>query len=99
RGTTQLRAEIDPEACYLVAVAPLRGEGQRFALGAELPHALREAQNSQPGHGTSLQFCSQGAEQVNLETQAIGSSLAWILGVWRLGSGPLATGLIERVLP
>ncbi len=91
RGTTQLRAEIDSNACYVAAVAPLRGEGQRFALGAQLPRSIREAQNLQAGHGASLQFCAQGSDEVKLETQAVGSGVAWILGLWRLGpSTPLA---------
>lgn len=99
RGTTQVWAELDPEACYLAAVAPLRGEGQRFALGAELPHALREAQNTEAGRGTSLQFCSLGSDQVHLETQAVGSGLAWILGLWRLGPSTQTTMPLQREQP
>lgn len=86
RGVTSQRVQLDPTACYLVAVASIRGTVQHLAFGAYVGGRPLQSKGALHGSGASLEFCTQGAGEVELETQATGSGLAWILGVWQLGS-------------
>lgn len=86
RGSTSMRVEVDSRACYLAAVAPIRGDAQRFALGAYVGGRLLESQGAESGRGASVEFCALGADVVELETSAGGSGLAWILGLWEIGA-------------
>lgn len=88
-GVTLLPVELDPERCYLVAAAAVRGEGQGLALSADL--VQREAQNhSGPGGSeTAISFCADGRTSTTITVEAPGGGTAWVLGVWPVGKLPI----------
>jgi hypothetical protein len=88
-GVTLLPVELDPERCYLVAVAAVRGEGTGLALSADL--VQREAQNhSGPGGSeTAISFCADGKTSTTITVEAPGSGTAWVLGMWAVGKLPI----------
>jgi hypothetical protein len=84
RGTTRLSLPTDPASCYIANLAPIRGEVSTIALTARAAASSSEA-HSTDGSGVSLAFCAHGRETVLLEAQALGTGVAWILGVWPAG--------------
>jgi hypothetical protein len=85
RGTTRLVLPTDPASCYVANLAVLRGEVTTLALAAQVGTSSSEAQQAD-SPGVSVAFCAEGAESATLEVQTIGTGLAWIFGVWRVGS-------------
>jgi hypothetical protein len=86
RGATRLFVDLDPEACYVVAVAPIRGEVTTLSLTAEVGDDRQEATGSGGSEGLALSACANGYDQLEVDVHALGSGLAWILGVWQLGT-------------
>lgn len=82
QGTTELGWPARPGACYLVAVARVRGEARRLALDAQA--GLSHSSITAPaGHdGTSLGICAQGEPWVRLRVYGMGASFAWLASVW-----------------
>lgn len=85
RGTTRVVVPTDPMACYVANLAVLRGEVTTLALAARVGAASSEA-HQPDGAGVSVAFCADGARSATLELQTHGTGVAWILGVWRVGS-------------
>jgi hypothetical protein len=85
QGTTELPLEVEPDACYTVLVAPLRGEVQSLSLSA-LAHAPDEApRGTADASGSAVSFCANGAAVATLEVDGRGTSLAWLLAAWETG--------------
>lgn len=84
RGATKLFVDADPQACYVVAAAPIRGEVTNMSLTAEVGDEKQEATGSGGSQGLALSTCASGYAQLELNVQALGSGLAWIIGVWQL---------------
>ncbi len=89
RGTTHLAFSSELGACYIAAIAPIRGKLKRVALAIEMQGGFRETQSLKNGVGASLTFCSQEINPVRIEAQALGTGVAWILGIWQIsGEAP-----------
>ncbi len=84
RGTTRLTIPVDPSYCYVALLAPIRGEATSLALGTRAMGSTSEA-HSTDGPGVAVSFCARGTSRALLEAQALGASVAWILGVWETG--------------
>lgn len=84
RGTTRLTLPVDPNTCYVGLLAPIRGEATSLALGVRALAATSEAHTTE-GPGVAVTFCARGQSKALVEAQALGSSVAWILGVWKTG--------------
>jgi hypothetical protein len=88
-GVTLLPVELDPNSCYLGAVAAIRGEPSGIAISADLGE--REAQNrSGPFDAeTAVAFCSEGKTRSTITVEANTSGVAWVFGLWRVGKLPI----------
>lgn len=92
-GITLVPVELEPDACYLGAVIPLRGESNGLELGASVGGVAYRNESSRPGRGTALAFCGKGADTAVLEVQARGSGVEYQLALWqthRITLGALA---------
>ncbi len=86
-GVTRLHLPLAPETCYLLSVASLHRAPAQLAVAARAGAAIRQAQTKEGDQGTSLTLCTEGAPRADIEVQAIGSQLIWILGAWELSHG------------
>jgi hypothetical protein len=84
RGATMLSVSVDPSACYIALLAPIRGQVQNMALAVSAGSRVSEA-HAEPDSGASVSFCAKGTSQVAIEAQALGTGIAWIRGLWRVG--------------
>ncbi|GMV13061.1 MAG: hypothetical protein AMXMBFR56_12850 [Polyangiaceae bacterium] len=84
-GITLLPLELEPDACYVAAVAAVRGQSAGVALSAEL--GRRQAQNhgGPDASGTTLAFCARGDASARLNVEVRGDGVAWLLGLFRAG--------------
>src|SRR5690606_14264191 len=82
RGTTTLHAELDPNGCAIVALAPMRGEVERLALAVKWGAEVRENQSGEQHGGAAVALCVENTSRLRIEVAAAGDSLAWILGIW-----------------
>jgi len=93
QGTTELALEVEPDACYTVLLAPLRGEIQSLSLSAIARTPGERARGAADITGSAVSFCARGASVATLEVDARGASLSWILAAWQTGRS--APGLGE----
>jgi hypothetical protein len=89
QGTTALPLEVEPDACYTVLLAPLRGEARSLSLSAYARVPGQLARGASDTEGSSVSFCARGATHATLEVDGEGVSLAWLLAVWETGRAPL----------
>jgi len=89
QGMTELPLEIEPDACYTVLLAPLRGEARNLSLSALASAAGARPRGAADPDGNSVSFCAHGAVRARLEVEGEGSNLAWLLAVWETGRAPL----------
>lgn len=84
-GITLLPLELEPDACYVAAVAAVRGQSAGVALSAEL--GRRQAQNhgGPDASGTLLAFCARGDTSARLSVEVRGDGVAWLLALFRAG--------------
>jgi hypothetical protein len=92
QGTTQLALEIEPDACYTVLLAPLRGEVQSLSLSARARAPGEAARGSSDTAGSALAFCAHGASVATLEIDGRGTTLAWVLAAWQTGRSAPGSG-------
>jgi hypothetical protein len=89
QGTTTLPLEVEPDACYTVLLAPLRGEARSLSLSALAQAPGERPRGSADPDGNSVAFCAHGATHASLEVDGEGPSLAWLLAIWETGRAPL----------
>ncbi len=84
-GVTLLPLEVEPDGCYVAAVASTRGVSAGVALSAEL--GLRQAQNhgGLDGFATALSFCARGDPMVRFNVEVRGEGGAWLFALFRAG--------------
>ncbi len=92
QGTTQLPLQVEPDACYTVLLAPLRGEVQSLSLSAIARAAGEPARGTADVAGSAVSFCAHGASVATLEVDGRGTSLAWILAAWETGRSAPGVG-------
>jgi hypothetical protein len=89
QGTTTLPLEVEPDACYTVLLAPLRGEARNLSLTAYARMPGQLPRGASDTDGSSVAFCARGATHATLEVDGEGSNLAWLVAVWETGRAPL----------
>jgi hypothetical protein len=89
QGMTALPLEVEPDACYTVLLAPLRGEARSLSLSAYARMPGQAARGASDTEGSSIAFCARGASHATLEVDGEGVSLAWLVAVWETGRAPL----------
>lgn len=86
-GLTHAFVEVEPDACYRLALAPFVGESSQLGVGVSVGPLIRQAQANEQD-GSQLSFCSPLAGTATLEVQAQGNRPVWLLAVWRLPPFP-----------
>jgi hypothetical protein len=88
-GVTALPVEVEPGACYLAALAPIRGEPTGVALAVATGQKYGQNQGAPEGGGTALAFCSDGDDTALVEVEARGVGVVWLFAIWQTGRVPL----------
>lgn len=88
-GVTALPVEVEPGACYVAAVAALRGNSQGIALAASAGADNHENQTT--GNGTALAFCARTTHTALLEVEARGQGVVWLAALWQTARLPIGS--------
>ncbi len=88
-GVTLLPVEVEPGACYLVAVAAIRGEPAGIAIAAEAGNQRSEDNPGPGGTGTAIAFCAGQEQHALIDVEARGVGMVWLLGMWQTGRVPI----------
>ncbi len=86
-GVTALPVRVEPGACYVAAVAALRGDEQGLALAASA--GTEDHQNQTDASGTALAFCARASTTALIEIDARGHGLVWLFALWQTGRVPI----------
>ncbi len=86
-GVTALPLEVEPGACYVAAVAVLRGDSQGLALAAST--GADDHENQTDANGTVVAFCAKESHFALLEIEGRGTGLVWLAAVWQSGRVPI----------
>lgn len=86
-GVTALPVRVEPGACYVAAVAALRGDDEGLALAAST--GADDYQNQSAGTGTAVAFCVKSSRTALLEIEARGQGLVWLAALWQTGRMPI----------
>lgn len=84
-GPTSIPIEVEPGACYLATVAATRGELRYVSLSAHVDARTAFDSNAGLFDGTAVAFCVESRSRAMLEVDARGLSIAWAMGLWKLG--------------
>jgi hypothetical protein len=88
-GLTALPIEVEPGACYLAAVAPIRGDTSGMALAVQVGKQHGQNNSGPESSGTTLAFCNEVESRGLLEVETRGSGVAWLIAVWQTGQLPV----------
>ncbi len=87
-GTTMVPIEVVPGACYVAAVALLRGETRGMRLIAEIGDRQPQDQATPDQDGAAIAFCADVETSARLTLDVRSSQAFWSLAVFRLGTKP-----------
>lgn len=83
---TRIPVELSPGGCYLAIISAARGDLRYLSLSAHLDGRTTFDSTAGIYDGTALAFCAENDRRALLEVDARGLSIAWVLGLWRVGS-------------
>jgi hypothetical protein len=84
-GRTLVPLELEVQTCYVAAAAVLQGSPKALLLEATPEDGAGSVDSSSTEPALALGFCTGHARYVRLRVEAAGSSLAWLLALWRVG--------------
>lgn len=86
-GVTLVAADVIPGACYVAALAPIRGQTTGVAMAVN--GGRERAQNHAPeGGGTALSFCAD-RDTATFEIEARGAGVVWLFALWKVALLPV----------
>jgi hypothetical protein len=88
-GVTLLPIEVEPGACYLAALAAIRGEPAGMAIAVQAGNHRSEDNPGPGGTGTAVAFCAGREQRASIDVEARGVGLVWLLGVWQTTRLPI----------
>lgn len=88
RGETTLPLELQAHACYVAAVAPLRGDNRRLVVRVETSSLERQIQVQGTNAAGPLFFCSSDETTGVLRIHSVGTAVTWLAGLWQLAPAP-----------
>ena len=88
RGETTLPLELSAHACYVAAVAPLRGDNRRLSVRVETGSIERQIQAQGLSAAGPLFFCSSERTTGMLRIHSVGTAVTWLAGLWQLSPDP-----------
>lgn len=89
RGKTQWDIELRADTCYLVMVAPIRGESRRISLSATMGLVERRSQSLTANTGATLSFCAPKSAVARVNVHSLGTAVAWVMGIWEIETAAL----------
>lgn len=85
QGRTPLPRSLLPQTCYQAAAIVLHGSTQALSLGVRAAATNAEATSNDPAVGPQLSFCTGRSGQVELDVEARGLGLSWLLFLFQAG--------------
>ncbi|HEX2876558.1 MAG TPA: hypothetical protein VHP33_35130 [Polyangiaceae bacterium] len=85
QGRTPLPRSLLPQTCYQAAAIVLHGSTQAISLGVRAQAINAEATSSDAAGGAQLAFCTGRSGQVELDVEARGLGLSWLLFLFQTG--------------
>ncbi|NUO52003.1 MAG: hypothetical protein HOV80_24395 [Polyangiaceae bacterium] len=86
QGSTQIAVEVEPERCYIASIALMKGASRGLRLAAAASARPSSEEVSPTAGSPSVVFCAEGTDLARLTIDVPGSSVWWVLAVWRLGA-------------
>ncbi len=86
QGSTQVAIEVEPERCYIASIALMKGTSRGLRLAAAASARPSSEEVSASAGSPSVVFCAEGTDLARLTIDVPGSSVWWVLAVWRLGA-------------
>lgn len=83
QGLTPLPQTLLPGTCYVASVITVHGAAQTLQLGARAGAVNAEATTSDGQPGTHLGFCTGTSSHAELEVEARGVGLAWLVTLFQ----------------
>lgn len=85
QGRTPLPRSLLPQTCYQAAAIVVHGGAQAISLGVRAAASNAEATSSDAAVGPLLNFCTGRSGQVELDVEARGLGLSWLLFLFQTG--------------
>jgi hypothetical protein len=85
QGQTPFSRPLLPRTCYLGAAAAIHGQALRLSLTARTGTSSSESSSGEEGPGPRLGFCTGKDGRVELEVEARGLGVAWLLALFQVG--------------
>jgi hypothetical protein len=85
QGPTAVSLAIEPDRCYLAAMALVRGEARSMRLSALVGDRVARDDTAERPEGVALSFCAQGETVARFDADVRGNAPWWALVVWPLG--------------
>jgi hypothetical protein len=88
QGPTAVALAIEPERCYLAAMALVRGEARSMRLSALVGDHVTRDDTAERLEGVALSFCAEGGTVAHFDADVRGNAPWWALVVWPMGGAP-----------
>ena len=85
QGRTPLPRSLLPQTCYRAAAIVVHGSTQALSLGVRAAATNAEATSNDAAVGPQLSFCTGRSGQVELDVEARGLGLSWLLFLFQTG--------------
>ncbi|HYQ14752.1 MAG TPA: hypothetical protein VEQ58_03315, partial [Polyangiaceae bacterium] len=85
QGRTSLPRALLPQTCYLATAIGVHGSLQALSLAARSGAHSAESTSAGTQPGPHVGFCTGRSGRVELEVEARGNGLAWLVAVFQLG--------------
>jgi hypothetical protein len=86
-GTTPVALELDPGACYLAVAAISHGTPRGIGLRATAGGQIASDERGLNDDSGVVAFCARGERSAQIVVDARGTSLSWVLAVYRVALG------------
>jgi hypothetical protein len=85
QGKTPLARQLLPRTCYLGVVAAIHGEAIGLSLAARTNDSSSESTSLDDRPGPRIGFCTSKDGKVELDVEARGLGVAWLLALFQMG--------------
>lgn len=91
-GRTSIPVEVAPDGCYVVGLAPTRGDQRSMMLSVQVGTASYNDTGGGGYESAMVSFCAGGARVARVDVESNGQGLFWVAAMWRAGRMPLGAG-------
>lgn len=90
-GVTPVPLEVEPGACYLAVAAIAHGSPRGLGLRAVAGGQVASDERGLNDDSGVVAFCARGERSANIFVDARGTSLSWVLALFRVSRGAWST--------